>query len=239
MRNEIELLQKKLRINKDLLDIYPRIPYQSNDQFVYELLKELDKARAHAVKHKNLSSANFPHIKSLEGYSFSGIQIPESIDIEEIKALAFITRKENLILYGNVGTGKTHLAIALGIQAINQGLRVQYFSLHELVNQLVDAKEKGSYSKFMGRLNKNDCLILDEWGYLPLHHEGARLIYEVVSQFYEQKSIILTTNLEFSHWKNFLFDEKLTLAILDRIIHYSHLVIFNRGSYRKEHSLMK
>ena len=238
MYQEIRELQKKLRISRSLLDIYSDINYESNDQFVHELLTRLDESRKASVKQKQLKASQFPLIKTLENYSFDGIQVPNSITIDEMKALSFLKNKENLIFYGNVGPGKTHLAIALGLIAISQEKKVQYFTLHDLINQLVKAKNENKYQRFMSKLMKNDLLILDEWGYLPLHHEGARLLYEVISQFYEQKSLILTTNLEFSHWKNFLFDEKLTVAILDRIIHHSHLFIFNRSSYRKEHSLM-
>ncbi len=239
MRDEIIALQKKLKINKALLDIYPSIPYESNEQFVHALLKHLDASRKAMAKHKRMKAANFPIIKTLDSYVFSDIQIPDTITTQALKDVHFLENKENLVFYGNVGTGKTHLAIALGISAIEQGKTVQYFTLHELINTLVRAKNEGNFQKAMKQIMKNDLLILDEWGYLPLHHEGARLIYEVVSRFYEQKSLILTTNLEFSHWKNFLFDEKLTVAILDRVIHHSHLLIFNGSSYRKEHSLMK
>jgi len=239
MRDEIIALQKKLKINKALLDIYPDLTYETNEQFVHALLKNLDVSRREMAKQKSMKAANFPIIKTLETYEFSAIQMPETITVQALKDVRFLENKENLVFYGNVGTGKTHLAIALGLAAIEQGKAVQYFTLHELINTLVQAKGEGKYQKIMKRIMKNDLLILDEWGYLPLHHEGARLIYEVISRFYEQKSLILTTNLEFSHWKNFLFDEKLTVAILDRIIHHSHLLIFNGSSYRKEHSLMK
>lgn len=239
MRDEIVRLQKKLKINKALIDIYPTLPYNNNEQFTHDLLKALDESRCALAKQNRMKTANFPILKTLEDYSFEGIQIPQTLSLEDLKAVRFIENKENLIFYGNVGTGKTHLAIALGVLAIQQGKKAQYFTLHDLINTLARAKEDGKYQTFFNKIMKNDLLILDEWGYLPLHHEGARLIYEVISKFYEQKSLILTTNLEFSHWKNFLFDEKLTIAILDRVIHHSHLLVFNGSSYRKEHSLMK
>jgi len=131
------------------------------------------------------------------------------------------------------------LATAIGLRAINEGKVVYFFTLHDLVNQLLDAKETSTMSKLMRKLLKADMIILDEWGYLPLHQEGARLLFELISKCYEQKSLIITTNLEFSHWKSFLFDEKLTLAIIDRIIHHSHLLLFNKESYRKQYALTK
>lgn len=239
MRQEILTLQKKFKLNKALMDIYPTLSYESNEQFVWDLLRQLDVIRDEMAKQKRMNAANFPIIKTLSSYVFSDIQLPETLTLDALKEVRFLDRKENLIFYGNVGTGKTHLAIALGIAAVERGKTVQYFTLHHLVNTLVSAKTSGDEQTLMKRIMRNDLLILDEWGYLPLHHEGARLIYEVISRFYEQKSLILTTNLEFSHWKNFLFDEKLTVAILDRIIHHSHLLLFHGSSYRKEHSLMK
>jgi len=135
--------------------------------------------------------------------------------------------------------GKTHLGIALGIKAINQNKTVYFFTVHELINRLVKESENGTSERFMKKLKKADLLILDEWGYLPLHQEGARLLFEVISMCYEQKSIIITTNIEFSHWKNFLFDEKLTAAIIDRVIHHSHLLVFDGPSHRKQNALLK
>ena len=239
MRDEIKRLQKKLRINKELLDIYPNLTFKNNEQFTYDLLKALDDSRYALAQQKRLKAAKFPILKTLEHFAFDGIQMPDNLTIDDLKAVRFIEKKENLVFYGNVGTGKTHLAIAIDVLAIKKGHKAQYYTLHELINKLVNAKAEGNDQSFIKKIMKNDLLILDEWGYLPLHHEGARLIYEVISQFYEQKSLILTTNLEFSHWKNFLFDEKLTIAILDRIIHHSHLLVFNGSSYRKAHSLMK
>ena len=100
-------------------------------------------------------------------------------------------------------------------------------------------KEKGTYEWFIKKLKKEDLLILDEWGYLHLHQEDARLLFEVISMCYEQKSIIITTNIEFSHWKNYLFDEKLTAAIIDRVVHHSHLLVFDGPSHRKQNALLK
>ena len=107
------------------------------------------------------------------------------------------------------------------------------------MNRLVEARENGTHGRFMKKLEKAHLLVLDEWGYLPLHQEGARLLFEVVSMCYERKSIIITTNIEFSHWKNFLFDEKLTAAIIDRVIHHSHLLFFDGPSRRKQEALLK
>lgn len=112
-----------------------------------------------------------------------------------------------------------------------------FYRLHDLINALEDENEKKT-NKIRKKIKTSDLLILDEWGYLPLHQEGARLIFDIISDCYETKSVIITTNIEFSRWKGFLFDEKLTAAILDRLIHHSNILIFTGKSYRMTHSLM-
>lgn len=239
MIDKITFYQKKLRLSQSFIDIYTDITFTSKDQFMLELLEALYLERTERIIERNLKAARFPMVKTLTEYSFSGIQLPEKLDIEELTTLNFLEQHENLILYGGVGTGKTHLSIALGVQAINSEKKVLFYTVHSLINQLVKAKEDHTYDKLMRKIAGVDLLILDEWGYLPLHQEGARLLFEVISLCYERKSIIITTNIEFSHWKNFLFDDKLTVAIIDRIVHHSHLLFYDRESYRKQHALMK
>ena len=239
MMKSMTYYQKKLRLSHNLSSMVDGIAFDDKDQFMLKLLEELYAERRQNIITRQMKAANFPVIKTLDDYSFSGIQIPEKLSMEELKSLTFIQNKENLILYGGVGSGKTHLGIALGAIAIKQEYVVLFFTVHELVNQLVRSKEQNVYDKFLRKLCKAHLIILDEWGYLPLHQEGARLLFEVISLCYEQCSLIITTNIEFSHWKNFLFDEKLTAAIIDRIVHHSHLLFYDRSSYRKEHALMK
>ena len=183
------------------------------------------------------NNAGFHVIKHLEGYDFSQIRLPESLQLRNIESLSFLENKENLILYGAVGTGKTHLSIALGVQAINQGKKAVFYRVHDLINQL-ESEDIKKAAKVYKKIQQADLLILDEWGYLPLHQEGARLLFDIVSLCYETKSVIITTNIEFGKWKGFLFDEKLTAAIVDRLVHHSHLLIFTGKSYRMINSLM-
>lgn len=128
--------------------------------------------------------------------------------------------------------------VALGVKAINQGKKAVFYRVHDLINQLEtdDAKQ---IAKVYKKIQQADLLILDEWGYLPLHQEGARLLFDIISLCYENKSIIITTNIEFGRWKGFLFDEKLTAAIVDRLVHHSHMLMFTGKSYRMTNSLMK
>ena len=238
MREEISRYQRKLRLSTNLMDIYPAINAQSHEEFLLELLKKLCEDREEKRRVRNLNNAGFQVIKSLEGYDFSQIRFPESLLLHNLESLDFLEKKENLILYGAVGTGKTHLSVALGVQAINQGKKAVFYRVHDLVNQLEtgDVKEAAKVHK---KIKQADLLILDEWGYLPLHQEGARLLFDIISSCYETKSVIITTNIEFGKWKGFLFDEKLTAAIVDRLVHHSHMLIFTGKSYRMTNSLMK
>lgn len=237
MREEISNYQKKLRLSGNLMDIYPNIEAESHEEFLLELLKELNRDREEKRIIRNLNNAGFPLVKSLENYDHSQMSFPNSISYEGLENLSFLTKKENLILYGAVGTGKTHLGIALGIKAINEGKKAVFYRLHDLINALED-KDERNVKRIKKKIEGADLLILDEWGYLPLHQEGARLIFDIISDCYERKSVIITTNIEFSKWKEFLFDEKLTAAILDRLVHHSHMLMFTGKSYRMAHSLM-
>ncbi|NMA30290.1 MAG: ATP-binding protein [Candidatus Methanofastidiosa archaeon] len=238
MRDEISRYQKNLRLSSNLMEIYPSIKADNHEEFLLKLLKELNKDREEKRRLRNLNNAGFLVTKTLEDYDYSQIRFPDTLKVDELEALAFLERKENLILYGSVGTGKTHLSVALGVKAINQGKKAVFYRVHDLINQMESGDEKKT-AKVQKKIHGADLLILDEWGYLPLHQEGARLIFDIVSSCYETKSIIITTNIEFSKWKGFLFDEKLTAAIIDRLVHHSHMLIFAGKSFRMMHSLMK
>lgn len=232
----IETYCKKLKIGKGFYHGYKDIKAETHEAFLVELLKRELENREVVRKNRLLKVANFDLIKTFEGYSFENIQMPAAVTIEEIKNTAFLNRKENLILYGPVGTGKSHLATAVGVEACKQGKRVRFFRTATLVNQLTDAKVQGELRRFMRQIEKCDLLICDEWGYIPFDKEGAQLLFQVISECYEKRSVIITTNLEFSRWNGIFYDEKMTTAIIDRLIHHSHLLVFTGPSYRLKNS---
>jgi DNA replication protein DnaC len=238
VREEISKYQRKLRLSNNLMQIYPKIKAETNEEFLLQLLKELHEDRDEKRRIRNLNNAGFLVVKSLEDYDYSQIRFPDRLLLKDLETLSFLDRKENLILYGSVGTGKTHLSVALGVNAINQGKKAVFYRVHDLVNQL-ESNDFKTVSKVQKKINSADLLILDEWGYLPLHQEGARLLFDIISTCYETKSIIITTNIEFGRWKGFLFDEKLTAAIVDRLVHHSHMLMFTGKSYRMTNSLIK
>lgn len=230
---------KELRLGTNILKSIKTVKADTHEEFLEKILKVEVKQRETVRKNRYLKQAGFEIIKTFEDYVFDQIEIPSTIGIEELKNVEFIKRKENLILYGPVGTGKSHLSTAIGVSACMNGQKVKFYRTVALVNELIDAKIDGTLNKLLKQIEKTDLLICDEWGYIPIDVEGAKLLYQVISSCYERKSIILTTNLEFSKWNGIFFDEKLTNAIIDRLVHHSHLLIFNGPSYRLQNSLMK
>ena len=189
--------------------------------------------------HLCLKQAGFDSIKTFEGYSFEKISFPPALSIELIRQLDFMSRTENLILYGRNGAGKSHMATAIGVESCMQGKKVKFYKTASLVNELTDAKAAGTLAKLLKKLSKLDLLICDEWGYIPFDAEGSQLLFQVIADCYEKRSLIITTNIEFSKWNGIFYDDQLTAALIDRLVHHSHLIVFDRDSWRFEHSLMK
>ncbi len=153
--------------------------------------------------------------------------------------MEFVPNRQNLILYGNVGTGKTHLATALGIEACKRDYKVAFWRTAALVNHLIQLNDGGALHGFLKTLEKLDLLICHEWGYVPVSRDGAQLLFQVVSACYEKRSMLITTNLEFGRWVNIFLDQTMTTALIDRLVHHSHLLIFDGESHRVRNSLMR
>ena len=236
MRDILTEYAKKLKLGRDFLDEFEDIPFTTKEEYLVNVLKCAYEHQQINRKTRLLKQAKFEIYKSLEGYDFSDINIPDTINIEGLEKGEYIEKRENLVFYGPVGTGKTHLAIALGIEACNRGKKVRFFKVAHLVNELIEASERGELRRFTNSLNKYDLLICDEWGYIPISLRGAELLFQVIADFYERKSLIITTNLEFGKWISIFMDKKLTSAIIDRIIHHCHILHFIGSSYRIKNS---
>ena len=239
IRENIKQYCKELKLGSYIVKNLPTVEANSQEEFLAQVLEMEVKHREAERRNRYLKQAGFDVLKTFADYTFDQIEIPRSIGMEDLKSALFVKRKENLILYGPVGTGKTHLATAIGVEACMNGRKVKFYRTAALVNELIDAQSNGMLKKFLKPIEQADLLICDEWGYIPLDLDGAKLLYQVIADCYEKKSIILTTNLEFSKWNSIFFDEKLTNAIIDRMIHHSHLLVFNGPSYRLQNSLMK
>ena len=236
MRDILTEYAKKLKLGRDFLDEFEDIPFTTKEEYLVNVLKCAYEHQQINRKTRLLKQAKFEIYKSLEGYDFSDINIPDTINIEGLEKGEYIEKRENLVFYGPVGTGKTHLAIALGIEACNRGKKVRFFKVAHLVNELIEASERGELRRFTNSLNKYDLLICDEWGYIPISLRGAELLFQVIADFYERKSLIITTNLEFGKWISIFMDKKLTSAIIDKIIHHCHILHFIGSSYRIKNS---
>lgn len=216
---------------------YHGVKAETNEEFLLRLF-ELE------VQHRNerrinlmLKQATLPKIPD-KSFDWKDIQLAPGITREYVLEGKFIERQENLILYGGVGTGKTFLSTLISLNTIKkQGKRVKFYTVAAIVNALLEARDKGTLGRFLKQIEKLDLLILDELGYIPLHKQGAELLFQIISMCYETKSIIVTTNLQFSQWNNVFGDAILTEAVIDRLIHHSHLIIFKGDSYRYKDSI--
>lgn len=186
-----------------------------------------------------LSRAGFPAHKTLAEFERRVVQLPSTLTWADLEQGTFLGSQRNLVFYGGVGLGKTHLGIALGMAACERGQTVRFFTVTGLVVRLTEALRAGTLERAFMELQRADLIILDEWGYLPIDREGAQLLFRVVADSYETRSLILTTNLEFSKWGAIFTDDQMTAAMIDRLAHHGHLLVFEGESYRMQHALMK
>jgi DNA replication protein DnaC len=230
---------RKLRLSNALIQNAKKIKAKNHLDFLLELFSQEIEERDRKRRNAYIKAAKFDILKTFENYTFEDIKFPPALSVDDIMGATFIPRRENLILYGNVGSGKTHLAIAIGIAACGLGFKTRFWRAAVLVNSLTEAKRQGSLSRFMKQFDNLDLLICDEWGYVPIDSDGSKLLFQVISECYERKSLIITTNLEFARWNDIFADTKITAALLDRIIHHSHLLDFtSRDSRRLKDALI-
>ena len=179
-----------------------------------------------------IKAAGFPVLKDLDTYDFSAMPSVPKAKVVELARGQWIDEKFNLCLLGNAGTGKTHLAIALGQAACRAGKRVRFFTAAALVNALEEAQKQYRLERFLGQLDKLDLLAIDELGYLSFSRGGAELLFQIFAERYERASILVTSNLAFSDWGSIFQGERMTAALLDRFTHRCHIFEINGESYR-------
>ena len=188
--------------------------------------------RERRAAERRLKGARFPAPKTLESFDFAAAPTINRPLVLELARCVYVGERENVLLIGGPGTGKTHLATALGVEACGRGKRVRFYRVTELATLLMEAREERQLARLKAQLAKLDLLILDEPGYVPAGKLGAELLFDVISTAYERTSVVVTTNLPFEQWPEVLGSERLTGAALDRLTHRSHILESGGESYR-------
>jgi DNA replication protein DnaC len=208
----------------------------SYERFLLHLTERELLDRQQRAKERRIKAARFPTLKTIETFDFA--QQPEINEalVRELLSGEFIDSHENVLLIGNSGTGKTHLATALALAACQEGRKVRFFSVTGLVTLLTEAKEDRRMERLLKQIDKQDLLVLDELGYVPFSKVGSELLFEIVSRAYERQSLIVTTNLPFEQWTEVCGSARLTGAMLDRLTHRVHILEANGESFRLKDS---
>lgn len=226
LENEIIDCCKKLRLSRNLADMAQTTDGESHQEYLHRLLDAELKNREQVRMSKLVNTAGFYNVKTFDEFRFDEVTLPSGLTPQSLKSLDFIKEKKNIIMYGRTGTGKTMLSTALGVTACQKGIPVRFYRTAALVNQLSEAKNAGTLGILLKKLNKASVIILDEFGYVPYDRFGAQLLFDYLSEIHEQKPLILNTNLEFSRWVNVLYDEQMTAALVGRLMHHCHLLLF-------------
>ena len=204
----------------------------SYPQYLLRLVERELIDRERRATERRIKEATFPVLKTIESFDFKVQPAINEPLVRELLRSEYLTKHENVLLVGNAGTGKTHLATALGFAACSQGKRVRCYTTTGLVTQLLEAREDRSVQRVLKQLERQDLLVLDELGYVPFSKAGAELLFDVVSRAYERPRLIVTTNLPFEQWPEVLGSERLTGALLDRLTHRVHILEANGTSDR-------
>ncbi len=238
MIDEVYEESKKMFFTKETLDqIIPRATLGELHFFLYALSNEKEiRTKNRRVRYQK--NAYFSVPKSFKNFDFSNIEFPKKLSKEKVLNLQFIVDKEVILYYGGCGSGKTHMMTALGILACNNDYRVKFYTVSQLVILLKKSKEENNLDKIYKMLEKQDLLCLDEFGYILMDLEGVQLLFQVIANAYERQSLILITNLPFNAWGPLFSDEQLASAIIDRLVHYGHMVKTGNNDWRLNHSLM-
>lgn len=230
----LENLCKQLRVSGLYAYVQEYLPDNPalEQLLILALQAEIDKRRLNRQM-KSLRQAGFPTKKRFEDLLTDMLPKDGREAIPALKDLNFLTERRNVILIGNSGTGKTHLAIAVGIRACEENYRVTFRTAAGLINEMVEARNENRLSAYIRQFKKIDLLIIDELGYVTFDQAGAELLFQLLATRYETMSTIITSNLGFSEWVKVFHDKTLTAAILDRITHHAMILNMNGQSFRR------
>ena len=236
----IELYSKQLRtpMFNQYQDIVRQLDKnQGFDDFLIALMKlELD-SRQESTRRRKIKSAGFPYVKTIEELDFKRFEHMDSAFINELAACDFISKRQNIVMIGNPGTGKTHLSIALGVKACMQGMNVKFYTAANLSNELIEAQDNNKLVRLEKQISKADLLIIDELSYLTFNRHQSELLFKVVADRAERRSVIVSTNLRFSEWTTMFENHTMVTALIDRLTFRSHVLNMNSSNpYRAEHA---
>ena len=227
----IRNLQRHLRQAKqDKLDY---------DEFLLNLTEDEVLVRKENGRKRRLREAKFPLLKPLETFNFEAAPDLDARLIKELSSCEYVKKNRNIIFMGKSGTGKTHLATGLGMEACKQGVRTRFVTGCGLANELIEARDEKLLGRTVKRYAGYGLLIVDELGYVPFSTEGARLIFQILAERHERKPVMITTNLGFGDWTQIFGDPSMTAALLDRITHKAHVINCSWESYRLKETLKK
>ena len=226
-QEEIKNCCRQLRLSANLAERAQTTSGETNQEFLYNLLRDEIAYRRKQRISKMINGAGFPKPYQFSQFRDEEVDFQDTCSVQSLQSLEFQQKGLNIIMYGGTGTGKTMLSICIGMRLCEEGIPVRFFRTAALINQ---------FSKFLKKLNKAEVLILDEFGYVPYDRMGSQLLFDYMSEIHEKKLVILNTNLEFSRWVNVLYDEQMTAALIGRLTHHCHLILFPGGNNRLRES---
>ena len=235
-QEEIARCCRQLRLSSILAEYAVTTEGETHEEYLYNVLSKTIDYRKSCRISKLISGAGFPKVYDFSQFRADEVEFQGECSLESLKSLEFRQQGRNLIMYGGTGTGKTMLSICTGIRLCEAGVPVSFFRTAALINQLSEQKAAGTLSRFFKKLNKTEVIILDEFGYVPYDRTGSQILFDYLSEIHEKKLVILNTNLEFSRWVNVLYDEQMASAMIGRLTHHCHLILFPGGNNRLRES---
>ncbi len=236
----IELYSKQLRIPtfNHYADVIRQLDQdQSYEDFLIALMKQELDSRQESTRKRKIKTAGFPYMKTMDELDYSRFEHVKGAYLNELASCDFISKRQNIVMIGNPGTGKTHLSIALGVKACMQGLNVKFYTAANLSNELIEAQDNHRLIRLEKQLSKTDLLIIDELSYLTFNRHQSELLFKVVADRAERRSVIVSTNLRFSEWTAMFENQTMVTALIDRLTFRSHVLNMNSDNpYRAEHA---
>lgn len=211
----------------------------SYEEFLLNLTEIEVQVRKENGRKRRLREAKFPLLKPLEAFNFDAAPDLDARLIKDLSNCEYVNKSRNVIFMGKSGTGKTHLATALGMEACKQGVRTRFVTGCGLANELIEARDEKTLARSIKRYAGYGLLIIDELGYVPFSKEGAQLIFQILAERHERKPVMITTNMGFGNWTQIFGDPSMTAALLDRITHKAHIINCSWESYRLKETLKK